>query len=325
MMRKLVLLSMLVAGFAAQALAQQIRPRPEDHFWRRKVVNRIDLEEKVNQPLVKLESKYYRSNPDEDEVYPEKDGLVSALFRGLKSGAYTALDPDTLTKVLTWEDVIDKINKIEAEGAADAGLEADAGMPEGDGGFDTFEGDAEEDPFASDSDFEDPFGPPPGGDPFATGDDMSGGMGGDSELASEDGTDGASAASAAPDPGNDFPSMLPFERVIHFVEDRIFDKNRSDIVHDIQFIEIVWVDPNETLPERVLCTFRYEDVVETLAATQWKNRFNDAEYKNMREVFELRMFHSYIINLSGEGIVTLDEAEYRRQQLVEFEHHLWSY
>jgi len=118
---------------------------------------------------------------------------------------------------------------------------------------------------------------------------------------------------------------LPFERVIHFVEDRIFDKNRSDMVYDIQFIEIVWVDPNETLPERVLCTFRYEDVVETLASTQWKNRFNDAEYKNMREVFELRMFHSYIINLSGEGIVTLDEAEYRRQQLVEFEHHLWSY
>jgi len=30
-----------------------IAPRPEDHFWRRKVVNRIDLNEKMNAPFIK--------------------------------------------------------------------------------------------------------------------------------------------------------------------------------------------------------------------------------------------------------------------------------
>jgi hypothetical protein len=319
MMRKIVLLSMLVAGFTAQALAQQIRPRPEDHFWRRKVVNRIDLDEKINLPLVALESKYYRTNPDGDEVYPEKDGLIAALFNGLKSGAFTALDPDTLTKVLTWEDVLDRIAQKEAAGLADTELPPMGG--EGDGGesgaFDDFGGD---DPFATGGDdFADPFAAPPGGGT----DDMSG----DADPFGTVGDPAAPGTAGAPavEPANDMPDMLPFIRVLQFVEDRIFDKNRSDMVYDIQFLEVIWVDPNETLPEERMCTFRYQDVVEALEATQWKNRYNDAEYKNMREIFELRMFHSYVIEISGVGINSLDEAEYRRQQLVEFEHHLWSY
>lgn len=318
-MRKIVLLSMLVAGFAAQALAQQIRPRPEDHFWRRKVVNRIDFDEKINRPLVQQESKYYRTNPDEDEVYPEKDGIIEALFRGLKAGAIPALHPDTLTKVLTWEDVLDRIAQKEAAGVTETELDPAGG--EGDGDFEDFSG--EDDPFATgDDSFDDPFAPAPTDDPFATGDDMSGDpfapAGGGADTA-------ATPGGAAPAPANDMPDMLPFIRVLQFVEDRIFDKNRSDMVYDIQFLEIIWVDPNETLPEERICTFRYEDVLPILESTQWKNRFNDAEYKNMREVFELRMFHSYVIEISGVGINSLDEAEYRRQQLVEFEHHLWSY
>ena len=117
----------------------------------------------------------------------------------------------------------------------------------------------------------------------------------------------------------------PYENVIHFVEDRIFDKVRSDMVYDIQYIVIIWTDPGETLPEKRLCVFRYKDVLETLDKAQWKNRFNDAEYKTLREVFELRLFHSYITDISGEGLRSLQEAEYRRQKMVEFEHHLWSY
>ena len=63
-----------------------------------------------------------------------------------------------------------------------------------------------------------------------------------------------------------------------------------------------------------------------LDETQWKNRNNDAEYRSMREVIELRMYHSFIIDVSGnESVLTLNDAEYRRNQLVEYEHHLWHY
>lgn len=120
-------------------------------------------------------------------------------------------------------------------------------------------------------------------------------------------------------------SYAAYETALEFIEDRIFDKNRSDMIYDIQFLRLVWVDPGETLPDKNFVCFRYADVLETLEDTQWKNKFNDAEYRNMREIFELRLFSSYIINVSGRGVRTLAESDFRRNQLVEFEHHLWCY
>jgi len=308
-MRKIVLIGMLLLAFATQAFAQ-FPPRVEDHFWRRKVVNVIDLDEKINQPLIKQESPYYRTE-DTDNGYADKDGIIATLFGGLKAGKYKAWNPDTLTTDLSWEDVIDKINAINADVAGEADLGFDEG--EGDGGFETFEGEGEED---SDDFFDDGFGDT---DLFGDlpEDDMTETTGDDESQQEEDPGVGSAY--------NEMPDLIPFSRVIHFVEDRIFDKNRSDMVYDIQFIEVVWVDPNDQLPSRRLCTFRYKDVMDALEQTQWKNRFNDAEYRNLREVFEARMFHSYIIDISGQGITSLEEAEYRRHQLVEFEHHLWSY
>ena len=56
-----------------------------------------------------------------------------------------------------------------------------------------------------------------------------------------------------------------------------------------------------------------------------KTRGSGTPMINMREIFELRLFSSYIINVSGRGVRTLAEADFRRNQLVEFEHHLWCY
>ncbi len=313
-MKKVILLGILSLGFLTQAFAQ-FPPRIEDHFWRRKVVNRIDLEEKINKPLVEIESGYYRGT-DDTLGLPNKDGLVSALFTGLMNGDYPAYDPDTLSVSLTSEDVLDKINRISAEATSSGGLEEEAesemGMDSGDEfGFPDEEGGS--DPFADP--FADPFGGG-GDDPFA------GPALGEDEPEEEVKEEEAAVAVA---PKNELPDLIPFEMVIQFVEDRIFDKNRSDMVYDIQYIEIIWVDPYGRLPERRLCTFAYDDVIPVLEKTQWKNRFNDAQYRSMREVFEMRLFHSYIIDISGVGIQSLAEAEYRRQQLVEFEHHLWSY
>ncbi len=291
-MQRLILFSFLFLAFGLQAFAQ-FPPRQDDHFWRRKVVNRIDLNEKINAPLIKRESQYYTDN----STYTEKEGLVMALFTGLKKGKFVAYHPDSLNVALSYDNILQRIQTF--EGSLSGGGDFDAGMGDS-GGFDDFEGD----------DF---------GDDFVDDGDDWGEFGDDLDLGGEDDLGGAMGGFSGDfDPG-------PFENVIHFVENRIFDKNRSDMVYDIEFIEIIWTDPGETLPEKRLCTFRYKDVMETLEQSQWKNRFNDAQYRTLREVFELRLFHSFITDVSGVGVRTLDEAELRRQQIVEFEHHLWSY
>lgn len=119
--------------------------------------------------------------------------------------------------------------------------------------------------------------------------------------------------------------LSPYEMVIEIVEDRIFDKNRSDMVYDIQFIRVVWVDPMETLPDKLIAVFKYDEVVNTLEETMWVNNHNDAEARNLREILELRNFNGYAINVSGRGVRSLPEAQFRANQLVEFEHNLWSY
>jgi hypothetical protein len=286
----------LIGGLFSTVMAQipgeRIPPRVEDHFWRRKVVNRIDLSEKINEPLIASELLSLYGPTAYGGAYGERNGVVQALINGLKSGKYLAYDPDSLTKSLTYDDVVKKAQAQAGEGGG-----GDEGWDSGDEGFDDFS--AEED-FGSDE-----FGDG-GGDGF---DDM----GGDTPAAAGSGDD-----------GGDF-SLAAYETVLQFIEDRIFDKNRSDMVYDLQYIQLVWVDPSETLPDKNFVCFKYADVLETLEDTQWKNKYNDAEYRNMREIFELRLFNSYIINVSGRGVRTLEESDFRRNQLVEFEHHLWCY
>lgn len=286
-MRKLLIFGLLcVIGFSTYA---QIYTRPDDYFWTRKVVNRIDLSEKINKPLIAIESKYYT----DQSQYTEKRGVVGALFDGLKKGKYVAYHPDSLNVALSYDQVLQRVQRFETGLTGGGGFDED----EEEGGFDDFSGDD----FAADGEddewgFDDEFG--------GSADDL-----------------GGSASSGYV---GDF-DLTPYETVIQFVENRIFDKNRSDMVYDIEYIEIIWTDPGEALPDKPLCTFRYKDAIPVLEKTQWKNRFNDAEYRTMREIFELRLFHSFIIDVSGVGVRTLEEAEQRRQQMVEFEHYLWSY
>lgn len=293
-MQRLILFSLLFLFLGIEAFAQ-FPPRKDDHFWRRKVVNRIDLGEKINKPFTKRESKYYTDNSQ----FTEKEGLIMSLFTGLKKGKFVAYHPDSLNVALSYDDVLTRIQTFEGSLAGEEGAFDDNFGDEG--GFDDFEGDDFGDEFADDEE-EWGFGGEFGDD---LNDDLGGAVAG-------------GGFSGDFDPG-------PFESVMHFVENRIFDKNRSEMVYDIEFIEIIWVDPGEALPEKRLCTFRYKDVMEVLEQSQWKNRYNDAEYRTFREVFELRLFHSYIIDVSGLGANSLEEAEKRRRQIVEFEHHLWSY
>ena len=286
--RKFSIIALSIAGlFSSPLLAQipgtNIPPREDDHFQRNLVVNRIDLNEKVNRPIISTtDGALYGTHK-----YPETSGLVAALVHGLKSGKYLAYDPDNLTRALTYEEVVDKAqskNTIEEEPDIDE-------WPEDEIDIDSeimSENDVIEDENESMKE-------------------------GDYNLAGG----GASAE-------GDF-SLAAYESVLEFIEGRIFDKNRSAEVNDIQYIRLVWVDPGETLPDENFICLKYSDVLETLEATMWKNAYNDAEDRNMREIFEERIFHGFVTNISGRGVRDLEEADYRRNQMLNFEHHLWSY
>jgi hypothetical protein len=66
-------------------------------------------------------------------------------------------------------------------------------------------------------------------------------------------------------------------------------------------------------------------VIAVLDETQWKNKFNDAEDRSIREIFDQRIFNSLVMNSSQTKSNGPRDAETRRQQMIEFEHHLWSY
>ncbi|MBL0016432.1 MAG: hypothetical protein IPP17_08280 [Bacteroidetes bacterium] len=287
--QKISVFALVVAGlFASPLMAQipgtNIPPRPDDHFQRNLVVNRIDLGEKINKPLISTTDGGLYGN----SRYPETNGLIAALMNGLKSGKYLAYDPDNLTKSLTYEDVMAKDQS------------------------------KHETP-----DFEDPIDPEfPEDDPMWMEEDQDVMVDETGANAEGQGTFAQSGSGQATE--GDF-SLAPYESVIEFIENRIFDKNRSAEIFDIQYIRLVWVDPGETLPDENFICLKFSDVLETLEATQWKNAFNDAEDRNMREIFEERIFSGFVTNVSGRGVRTLAEADFRRNEMLNFEHHLWSY
>ena len=134
-MRRFALTGLLLAGFGLSAWAQ-METRPDDHFWRRKVVNRIDLREKMNAPLIKRESAYYTDNSQ----FSEKEGLVMALFNGLKEGKFVAYHPDSVTTPLSYDQVLARIKEFEGALTGSDGFDDgfDSGFDdtgEGDGGL----------------------------------------------------------------------------------------------------------------------------------------------------------------------------------------------
>jgi len=129
---------------------------------------------------------------------------------------------------------------------------------------------------------------------------------------------------ALPEATGALPELSNYEESIHIVEDWIFNKARGSMQQNIDFFEVIWTDPSGLLPEKVLARFRWADVKQILARTEWKNRFNDAEVRSIKEVMEMRIFHGYLINVGGIPIKSLSEADRRKLEMIEFEHHLWS-
>ncbi len=293
------ILSQLIVGafLVASPLYAQFPPRTDDHFWRKKVVLTIDLREKINEQIEAGQAGYrlytnYSTDPITDKSpYANREGAIVALLKGFKDGKYVGFSPKNLSQQVSFEDFDSRSRRIESGGAATTGSEGGDDLGGDDLGGDDF-----------------------GGDDFG-GDDL----GGDIDAAP------TADAGVTPKAEQGFPYLKYYRTKIQLIEDRIFDKNRSDMYYDIQYICLIQVDPKGALPDEPAVCFRYKDVMDVMDDTQWRNRANDAEDRSMRETIELRRFNSYVTVVSGEESRTLNEAELRRQQIIEFEHHLWTY
>ncbi len=288
MKRLFVLVSLSLVCSLASA---QFAPRPDDHFWRRRVILVLNLREKINNPLVEVEPGSYVKGADK-RFGTRTQGMVNSLVSGWKEGKYTAFkgEGDSLHRTITYSEFAASVQKLNGGPAPDAApVESTEGGEEGtdDGDFGDFESE---------------------GDEFGGGD----GAGG------EEATDGVATGGAELDLGN-----LTYR--MELIEDRIFDKGRGVMVHDIEFIRLVWVDPDGKVSDRNVVAFKYDDILSVLEVTQWKNRFNDAEDRNIREIFDQRIFNGNVVSVSRNSPNTLQDADRRRVQMIEFEHHLWSY
>lgn len=294
-MRILVLLH-AIAFTGSGFLYAQFPPRVEDHFWRKKVVLTIDLREKLNLLIERGQEGYrlytnYSTDPITDKSpFSNREGAIVALLKGFKDGKFVGYSPKNLSQQVSFEEFDARSRRIESGG------EAVEGGEEGMGGEDDFGGD----------DF--------GGDEFGA-DDLGGGI------------DAAPTAEGAATPSSEkgFPYLKFYRTKLRIIEDRIFDKNRSDMYYDMQYLCLVQVDPKGALADEDAVCFRYKDVMDVMDDTQWRNRANDAEDRSMREIIELRRFYGYVTVVSGDESRTLNEAELRRQQMIEFEHHLWTF
>ncbi|GEM_PF-2515425 len=286
-LKTITTLGLVILTFQLNA---QYSVRKDDHFYRKRIVNRISLMEKINQPLVYHESAYY----DTGGEFSERNGLIASLMNGLKQGKFVAYHPDDWSQTLDYDAMISRMKEF------DEALTGENDWDEG-----------EEELF----EIEDEFQTPNAKEEWEL-----------NEWALEPSEE--KEHKQPPKPVVEAPYVIdygPYEQVVQMVEDRIFDKGRSEMRNNIDFFEIIWVDPSEVLPEKVLARFRWQEIEEQLDQTQWKNRFNDGHTRSMKDIFVMRMFHSYMIDVGGEPIQSLMEAERRRQELVEFEHNLWSY
>lgn len=285
--QQILMLPLLLMGL--YALAQQPDIRPEDHFWRRRLMSKIDLKEKVNAPLC--------LHDDPNPVfarYTERNGLVVSLMNGLKEGKYQAFEPDTW-QALSFEQVYGRMKYLDkSKSKRQLAIEqAEQASP-----WTKYE-------------------PLPDEEEEATAATLT-------EMPEENSFVTAVTSPKPPKKAWDI-DFSPYEQSIVIIEDWIFDKNRSMMEHRLLYIQIVWIDPTGVLPDKVLCTFAYKDIQAQLENTQWKTRHNDAEVRNLREIFDLRFFNSYIVNVSGKPVQDIYESQKRKEEVIEFESNLWSW
>jgi gliding motility associated protien GldN len=128
---------------------------------------------------------------------------------------------------------------------------------------------------------------------------------------------------------------------MEITEDLIFDKNRSQMKHDIKTLSIFFPADH---PDNIkgiqlhVATFSYDELMNLWNSNPqaiWYNPANDSEHKSLTDAFELRLFSSYIIKVSnpndefivdtygGDPKTGIVASQWEAHKLMEFEHNLW--
>jgi hypothetical protein len=311
------LLTFALLAVSGSMYAQQLgtppvahHPRAEDHMMRHRVRTRLDLKDKLNQPLSQVE---YQTDPG---VYTESrfahvQGMPQALLQGWlqsKPGevAYVGYNPNQLTQPVVQQEVRrllwERSPEYQAQMWAARARDENPNAPLQDEGPKDVSQDT--DPFAYDYDY-------------------------NWDVPAEDLVEDALNT---PGPAEvvtpDFvPGMLVgTDVVMELVEDRVFDKNKGTEHFIPRYVVLRSINPGMVGQEDMgIVAFRWEDVRPLLAHTQWKNPHNDAEMRTALQIIETRQFAHLILNIRGENMESLALAHRRVDQLTAYEHNLWNY
>jgi hypothetical protein len=303
------------------------RPRNEDHLWRRRILTRVDLNEKENQPFqivqYQVDTSVYRKNVD--GYYRNQKGMVRTLMMAYFNSkgtddAFPAYDPKLLEKEVD----MNSIKKILKERSPEAIAALQVKLAKEESG--EASGEDEEKSGSNSAPDDGGWGDDYGGyDDFGdVGGDFGDDLGGD--LGGGDTAPAAGEAAEAPIGAITENDLFGTDTYFEIIEDRIFDKAKSDMYYDKLYIRIFSVNEGIEGKEDVpILAFRFDDVREILSQTQWKNPHNDAEMRNCLEMLDGRMFRCTVMNVAGETMESILLADKRRAQMVEFEHNLWEY
>lgn len=296
-MKNIKKIALLIACSASQMLFAQeksnngnnplsLRPINDSNvMYKTTLWRRIDLHEKQNSPF-----------------FSKGSEITKHLIDGVKAGLLTPYADDTLARVLTKEQFIERLTR-KFEGGGLSQEEKEAG--------------------------------------FSTKEDDGWGGGGSATTTANSDTGFGEAKPAATTAVSGGYEMFPNElALVELKEDWVFDKQRSRQYFDIQSLTIMI--PAETTAEgleKPLCAFKYKELDNYFRLNTkciWYNAENIAQHKNLADAFELRLFHGKIIKKSNAGDKYLDDiykspregmlkSQQLEYELMEFEHNLWEY
>lgn len=250
---------------------------------------RLDLQDKRNSALAEglLSDNYIAT----DSPFRYQRGLSAALLQGYKDIRFMGYEPDTLNKPLLYKDFLVRTVKL-----IDTPLPPDAD---------------ELDTMATDMEVQDDWD-------LTFSDEMP-------DI--QDAADAQMTSSRETELSSEQAILMTmgYSVVIELLEDQIFDKNKSSYIYVPQYVRLVFVSNVNGIGAMPMVAFKYKDIEHLLANTHWRNKHNDAASMNIKDVIRLRIFSSLILNLSGETVYSLKQAERKRRQLLDFEHHLWSF
>ncbi len=270
----------------------------KDHFWRKRITQRLDLTLPVN---AHLRTVYPYAGVD----FEETEGLVPALLNGLRKNKYKAYHPQK-EESMDYDAVYNRMKALEvAWTQGQVNLEevykkqdADAGITE----WSAVEVPLEEENILSAA----VLTAQPDENSFL-----------------------ANVYKTADKKDRFFPHLKnidfePYLVEVQYVEDWIFDKMSSKMIYDIEYIKVIRYNTRDKSKSDVLALFKYDEVMEHLQKTLSKPSLESVQTFSMREVFESRAFKFYVQNVSGKTFHTVDEAENKLQDLIEFESYLWT-